>query len=204
MFEGQAYQMEKNDAEGPNAIHGFLRKTIWDVEQAGPSEAAFTTALAADAHPGYPFALAVRVTYRLDDEGLTCSFAIGNVGDKTAPVAAGFHPYFTVGSGLIDADTLHVPMASYLEFQDMIPTGRVLPVDDSPLDFRQPRPIGGVPINNCYLGPSPRLGRPGSHSAVRRAGASLAHRLDGRGIRLRRAVFRRPIARRPPPPRPRH
>ena len=99
VFEGQAYQMEKNDAEGPNAIHGFLRKTIWDVEQAGPSEAAFTTALAADAHPGYPFALAVRVTYRLDGDGLTCSFAIGNVGDKTAPVAAGFHPYFTVGSG---------------------------------------------------------------------------------------------------------
>ena len=31
----------------------------------------------------------------------------------------------------------------------MIPTGRVLPVDGSPLDFRQPRPIGGVPLTTA-------------------------------------------------------
>ena len=153
-FQGGTYQMEKNDAEGPNAIHGFLRKTLWDVEQNGPAEAAFTTAIAADDHPGYPFALAARVTYRVDREGLACSFVIGNVGDTAAPVGAGFHPYFTVGSALIDADTLHVPMASTLEYQDLVPTGKVLPVEGNKLDFRTPRTIGGVVFNDCYLGPT--------------------------------------------------
>ena len=154
-FGGRTYQMEKNDKEGPNAIHGFLRQTIWDMEQPSPDEAIFTTSLAPDAHPGYPFSLGVRVTYRLSDAGMECAFAIGNLGDSPAPVAAGFHPYFTVGSEWIDTDTLHVPFASYLEFDSvLIPTGRVLPVAGTPLDFRQPRSIGALAFNTCYLGPA--------------------------------------------------
>ena len=152
-FEGQTYQMEKNDSEGPNAIHGFLRKTIWDSEQPSDDEITFTTALAADAHPGYPFALGARVTYRLDDGGLTCAFALGNLGDAPAPVAAGFHPYFTVGSARIDADTLHLPFDSYLEYQNLLPTGRVLPVGGTEFDFRTPRAIGAAVFNTCFLGP---------------------------------------------------
>jgi len=153
-FQGQSYQMEQNDKEGPNAIHGFLRKILWDYEQPSPAEITFTTALAADAHPGYPFTLAARVTYSLTPEGLTCSFALGNLGEQPAPVAAGFHPYFTVGSSLINTDTLKLPFESYLEFDDaLIPTGRVLPVKGTTLDFRQPQSIGDTSLNTCYAYP---------------------------------------------------
>lgn len=152
-FGGQTYQMDKNDKEAPAAIHGFLRHAPWEIAHQATDEVTFVIGLAADAHPGYPFALAVRVTYRLNSDGLTCSFAMENVGDKTAPVAAGFHPYFTVGSALIDADTLHVPFGSTLEYQDLLPTGRVLPVEGTPLDFRQPHAIGDVKFNTCYLHP---------------------------------------------------
>lgn len=152
-FGGQTYQMDKNDKEVPAAIHGFLRHALWETAHQSADEVTFVIGLATDAHPGYPFALAVRVTYRLSREGLTCSFAMENVGEKAAPVAAGFHPYFTVNSALIDADTLHVPFGSTLEFQDLLPTGRVLPVDLTPLDFRQPHAIGDLKFNHCYLGP---------------------------------------------------
>jgi len=152
-FQGQTYQMDKNDSEGPNAIHGFLRKTLWDSELLSADEVTFTTALSADAHPGYPFALGARVTYRLDGGGLTCEFAVGNLGDQPAPVAAGFHPYFTVDSALIDTDMLHVPFESYLEYQNLLPTGRVLPVSGTEFDFRSPHPIGGTVLNTCYLAP---------------------------------------------------
>ena len=153
-FEGRTYQMEKNDKEGPNAIHGFLRQTLWDSEQPEANEIVFTTALAADSHPGYPFTLAALVTYRLDDGGFSCAFALGNLGDTAAPVAAGFHPYLTAGSALIDSDTLSVPCDSYLEFDDaLIPTGRVLPVEGTDFDFRQPRAVGGTVLNICYTTP---------------------------------------------------
>jgi len=153
-FEGHEYQMDKNDAEGPNAIHGFLRKVLWDSEQASEGAITFTTALAADAHPGYPFALGARVTYSLSDTGLTCAFALGNLGETPAPVGAGFHPYFTVGSALIDTNTLQVPFESYLEFDDsLLPTGRVLPARGTALDFQSARPIGGTVFNTCYADP---------------------------------------------------
>jgi len=153
-FEGQVYQMEISDKEGPNAIHGFLRHVLWESEQSTESEITFTTGLAADAHPGYPFTLAARVTYRLEGGGLTCEFALGNLGETAAPVAAGFHPYFAAGSALIDTDTLSVPSESYLEFDDaLIPTGRVLPVNETDLDFRQAHKISGTVFNTCYCSP---------------------------------------------------
>ena len=40
-----------------------------------------------------------------------------------------------------------------LEFENLIPTGRVLPVAGTPLDFRKPQTIGGTVFNTCYLHP---------------------------------------------------
>ncbi len=151
-FEGQTLQMDKNDSEGPNAIHGFVRKKIWD-SAATETEAVYTTEIGESDNPGYPFALRVRVAYSLSDTGLTVSFAIENAGKTPAPVAAGFHPYFTVGSALINADTLHLPFSSYLEYKNLVPTGRVLPVSGTPFDFQQPRPIGETVLNTCFLQP---------------------------------------------------
>jgi len=178
-FGGQTYQMDKNDKETPSAIHGFLRSTLWESEQPAPDEVTFTTNLHAGDHPGYPFALGVRVTYHLSDAGMACAFVIENTGDAPAPVAAGFHPYFTVGSALIDADTLQVPFGATLEFKDLLPTGTVLPVDGTPLDFRRPRPLGGVVFNTCYLQPQRD---PDGHLRIRLSdpatGRSLAVWLD--------------------------
>ena len=153
MFGGQTLQMDKNDTEGPNAIHGFVRKKIWETVAQSPSEAAFTTEIHESDNPGYPFALDVRVAYSVSDAGLTVSFVIGNTGRTPAPVAAGFHPYLTVGSELINADTLHVPFESYLEYQDMLPTGRVLTVEGTEYDFRQPRRVDAAVLNTCFVQP---------------------------------------------------
>ncbi|MBV9849454.1 MAG: hypothetical protein JO250_07185 [Armatimonadetes bacterium] len=153
-FEGQTYQMPLNDKESPSAIHGFLRTQMWQAKEGAVDDSViFHTELVPDQHPGYPFALSVAVTYALSDAGLTVSFTIENIGDGPAPVAAGFHPYFTAGSDHIDADTLHLPFDSYLEYDGLLPTGKVLSVDGSPYDFRQPRPIEGTAFNTCFAAP---------------------------------------------------
>jgi aldose 1-epimerase len=152
-FEGQTYQMRLNDKDGPNAIHGFLRLVAWETQEQSPSAVSFAVTLNADEHPGYPFSLRATVSYALDQQGMTCRFTIRNTGDRAAPVAAGFHPYFTVGSTGIDHDLLHLPMAATLEFENLLPTGRILPVDDTAYDFRRQRPIGATSFNTCYLNP---------------------------------------------------
>ena len=178
-FGGQTYQMEKNDKETPSAIHGFLRTVLWESEQPAPDEVTFTTNLQAGDHPGYPFALGVRVTYHLSDTGMAVAFVIENTGDTPTPVGAGFHPYFTLGSALIDTDTLQVPFGATLEFKDLLPTGKVLSVEGTPVDFRRPHPIGDVVFNTCYLQPQRD---PDGHLRIRLAdsatGRSLAVWLD--------------------------
>lgn len=153
-FNGQSHQMKKNDSEGPNAIHGFLRQTAWEIVSQNPDWVMFRTQFTANAHEGYPFALTARVTYHLDDNGLACAFDIINNGDTPAPVSAGFHPYFTAGTTLIDPDTLTLPFESYLEYANMLPTGNVLPVAGSPYDFRTSGTVGSTVFNTCFLAPT--------------------------------------------------
>ena len=154
-FGGRPHQMVINDKEGPNAIHGFLRSVRWQGQEQSEAAVTFAASLAPNEHPGYPFALNASVAYLLDAAaGMVCRFRVENAGLGPAPVAAGFHPYFTVGSETIDADTLHVPMDSTLEFDPgLLPTGRVLSVDGTPHDFRTPHSVGQTVFNTCYLHP---------------------------------------------------
>lgn len=152
-FAGQTHQMAANDKDGPNAIHGFLRLVPWQIAEQTESRITFAVAIGARDYQGYPFALEVAVTYLLDEHGLTCRATIENTGEQAAPVGAGFHPYFTVGSERIDDNLLHVPMTAILEMEQLIPTGRVLPVENTAYDFRRPRTIGTTHFNTCYLNP---------------------------------------------------
>jgi aldose 1-epimerase len=173
-FEGQTHQMVCNDHEAPGAIHGFLRLVPWEVVEQSEHSVTFAHSQTADEHPGYPFALRALLIYSIDAQGMTCRFTIHNTGDQAAPVAVGFHPYFTVGSDRIDVDRLQVPMASTLEFEDLLPTGGVLPVEGTPFDFREPRLIGDTRINTCFLNPQRdpdgllrlRLSAPDGHRAL--------------------------------------
>lgn len=154
VFDGQAYQLERNDKEGPNAIHGFVRALPWTLLRGGANEVEYEVRLdeAEYSKRGYPFSLQVRVAYKLDAEGLSCSFTIQNVGNNPAPVGVGFHPYFTVGTGLIEEAEARIPAAGYLEFNDRLtPTGRILPAAGTEWDYRRYRPISNRRFNHCYV-----------------------------------------------------
>lgn len=176
-FDGEAFQLERNDKEGPNAIHGFVRALPWNVVRAEANIAVCDIRLDAEQYgrQGYPFSLAIRVTYWLDGKGLSCSFRIQNAGTRTAPVGVGFHPYFTVGSALVDEAEAKIPAASYLEFSDqLVPTGKIIPAAGSEWDFRNFRQIGQMRFNHCYV----QLDR----DAAGMATASLRHAGNGRVI----------------------
>lgn len=153
-FEGRDYQMVKNDKESPAAIHGFLRTVMWEQTAATDEAITFATEFGKEAHIGYPFALRAKVTYHLTKIGLRCDFQVENIGADDAPVGAGFHPYFTVGSDLIDNNMLHVPFDSVIEYKNLLPTGKVLPVEKTAWDFQQPSVIGDTVFNTCYLNPT--------------------------------------------------
>jgi aldose 1-epimerase len=149
-FEGQRHEMVRNDKEGPNAIHGFVRGKLWEAGPRTPASAQFRTRIQSTDNRGYPFDLDVAVGYELLPTGLACAFVIRNAGDKPAPAAAGFHPYL-VNPGPADDMDLHAPASQVVEFDGLLPTGRVLDVPPD-LDFRAPRRIGAVRLNHCLTG----------------------------------------------------
>ncbi|CUS39142.1 putative Aldose 1-epimerase [Candidatus Nitrospira nitrosa] len=153
-FDGRTFQLECNDKEGPNAIHGFVRNLPWHIQESHPNRVAFGVRLDATtyAERGYPFSLRILVTYELNKQGLGCRFSVTNVGHKPAPVGVGFHPYFTVGTGIIDEAEAQIPGTGFLEFnQRLVPTGTIYPVQDTPWDYRRFRPIAQQRFNHCYV-----------------------------------------------------
>lgn len=151
-FGGVTHQLEPTDRGGVHAIHGFVRNLPWNVVGESAHSASFL--LEFTGAPGYPFPLEVSIVYSLEEDGLVCTTSVRNIGEGPAPVAVGFHPYFSVGSETVDGDTLTLPFDALLEFEDLIPTGRVLPVAGTALDFRDGRAIGETVIDNCFLNPT--------------------------------------------------
>lgn len=153
-FEGQTFQLECNDKEGPNAIHGFVRSMPWDIQDHSSNRVVMSVKLDAETYRprGYPFPLNITVTYELNAVGLSCAFTVKNIGDRTAPVGIGFHPYFTVGTNIIDEAETQIPGTGFLEFNErLVPTGTIYPVSDTPWDYRRFRPIARQRFNHCYV-----------------------------------------------------
>lgn len=153
-FDGKQFQLDCNDKEGPNAIHGFVRGLPWHVQDARSNKVTFEIRLDAETYVGrgYPFSLAIGVTYDLGPSGLTCAFTVKNVGQQAAPVGVGFHPYFTVGMSMIDEAEVQIPGTAYLEFNErLVPTGKILNAIGTPWDYRRFREIGRQRFNHCYV-----------------------------------------------------
>jgi galactose mutarotase-like enzyme len=100
--------------------------------------------------PGYPFVLGLSVEYRVGAGGLSVATTATNLGDGPCPYGAGAHPYLTVGTDVVDGAVLEAPGRVRIETDDQgIPVGSS-PVDDTPYDFRQARPIGELVLDTAF------------------------------------------------------
>ena len=149
-FDGEHLQLPIEEVGRNNAIHGLTRWVNWTSVEHTPERVRLTHRL----HPrsGYPFTLDLQLEYALDHSGLSVRTSARNVGQRMLPFGAGQHPYFTLGGALVDSAELRLPANSRLELDDQhrLPTGRSLPVEDSEFDFRQPRRIGSLVIDECF------------------------------------------------------
>ena len=147
-WDGTEHQLALTEPDKHNAIHGLVRWLGWRVAE----RAAGSCALACTSWPqiGYPWALDVDVRYELGDDGLTVTQQVTNRGATPAPVAAGAHPYLTVGTAIVDEAVLRVPADRWIETgEQQIPTG-VRDVNGTPYDFRRSRPIGDTKIDFTF------------------------------------------------------
>lgn len=144
-LDGKEYTLPLND--GPNSLHGGAKgfdMVVWDVVEVTPQKIVLAC-LSPDGDQGYPGNLKVTMTYELTDDN---SFVVTHEAttDRRTVVNLTHHSFFNLhGAGgppindheLMIAADFFTPVDSTL-----IPTGRLMPVEGTPMDFRRPAPIG--------------------------------------------------------------
>jgi aldose 1-epimerase len=147
-LNGQTYHLIANN--GPNTLHGgpdALDKKVWNVSpmQVSNGVAVTLSYVSKDGDQNFPGTLTTRVTYTLsDDDALRIDYEAST--DKDTVINFTNHSYFNLagnGTGLVADQLLLVNADRYTPTgPDQIPTGEVVPVEGTPLDFRQMMPIG--------------------------------------------------------------
>jgi aldose 1-epimerase len=148
-FDGNDHQVSLSEPDKHNAIHGFLRWRPWTAVDRQDSSIVMGTTLFP--MQGYPFMLEVRVTYRLDDDGLSVTTTATNIGEDAAPYACGQHPYLSPGVGLVDECTLQLGADTRIltDPERQLPTGRE-DVGGTAYDFREGRKVGHLAIDDAF------------------------------------------------------
>jgi aldose 1-epimerase len=148
-LEGERYALACNEKEA-NHLHGGnigFDKRVWTAEQIrdGSSAAVRLSYTSSDGEEGYPGELKVTVTYALDETN-QLHFNYRAETTKATPINLTNHTYWNLsgaGSGTIYEHLLFLTCSRYLPVNEqLIPTGEVLPVEGTPLDFRKQKAIG--------------------------------------------------------------
>ena len=161
VLNGRNYQLNTNNAPGGvpchlhGGQHGFHRQ-LWTIQEVKPDAVRFRYRSACG-EEGYPGNLSVTVTYQVGPgRGLTWTAEATT--DELTVVNLVHHPYWNLSGNrapTIDHHVLQLFADAYLPVNEgLIPTGEIRSVVGSPMDFRQPRVVGGegtIDYDQCWV-----------------------------------------------------
>lgn len=144
-LDGKTYQLAANDHG--NSLHGGNKgfdKVWWDVKKQSDSSLLLSYT-SKDGEEGYPGTLNVQVVYTLTaDNALKIDYTATT--DKPTPVNLTNHSYFNLSAGkdsTIENHELWINADKYTPVNDvLIPTGKIVDVKNTPMDFTTPKKIG--------------------------------------------------------------
>lgn len=144
-IDGVEYVLEKND-NGNNLHSGndYYNKRVWNVAEQSDEKVTFVLH-SPDKDQGYPGTLDMKVTYELtEDNELRLTYDA--VPDKDTIINMTNHSYFNV-DGHDSGDVLNQTITMDADYftradNESIPTGELVDVTGTPMDFRGGRRIG--------------------------------------------------------------
>lgn len=188
-LEGRTVHVSCN--EGANHAHGgrdgFDRK-VWNARIDSAANQVVFSLTSPDGDEGYPGTVAASASYRLTDDNAIEIVMRGQT-DRTTVINLVHHTYWNLAghdAGDIRAHRLRLPADFYTAIDDeLVPTGDVRSVIETPFDFRATKPVGrdldavptasgGYDHNWCVNGPAGEL----------RLCAALADPVSGRALEL--------------------
>lgn len=145
VLNGKEYRLDKNDGE--NNLHsGYAQYNLrkWEVKEIRGCGITFAI-YSPDGDQGYPGDLFVMVTYTLsDDNVLLIEYYAKPEGETVINMTN--HAYFNLNghdSGTILGHDMWIDSDAFTATGNtLIPTGKILPVLDTPMDFRIKKEVG--------------------------------------------------------------
>ena len=144
-LDGKEYYLPKNN--NGQTLHGGLQgvdMVKWRLVSRTPSSITFKHT-SPDGADGFPGNLTILLTYTLTDAG-ELDIKYEATTDRATPVNLSNHAFYNLhGSrgGTILDHVLTIPASAITPVDRyLIPTGALMPVDNTPFDFREPHAIG--------------------------------------------------------------
>lgn len=166
---GEEHQLTINN--GPNSLHGGptgFHARVWEAVQPAPTCVIFHYT-SVDGEEGFPGNLEVEMTYRLEDEINALSIEYKATTDKATIVNLTNHGFFNLAgignpSPSVMDNVVTINADFYVPIDEVsIPTGEILKVEGTPMDFRTPHTLGerinepfeqlknGSGYDHCYV-----------------------------------------------------
>ncbi|OJF77656.1 MAG: galactose mutarotase [Treponema sp. CETP13] len=156
-LNGTNFKLDKNDGE--NCLHGGhqgYNKKLWhsEITKTRRGSGVRFTRTSPDGEQGFPGNVKIEVTYLLNDKNEILMRYQAKT-DTDTPINLTNHTYFNLkgeGNGTILDHSLMLNCDSFLEIDDAgIPTGKFVPVFETPYDFNKAKIIG-ADINKTKFG----------------------------------------------------
>ena len=139
-LNGKKYELTKND--NGNTLHGgcdFYNKRMWGVKEEDDAHVVFTL-LSPDGDQGFPGEVKIEVSYTVTEEN-ELQIHYHAVPDQDTLLNMTNHSYFNLSghaSGTAWNAKVWLDADAFTETDgELIPTGKVIPVEGTPMDFRK-------------------------------------------------------------------
>jgi aldose 1-epimerase len=162
-FDGRDYRFTPN--RGKNFLHGLVHSVAWLVveprernDRRGVDPPACELECELPFAPGtprfelFPHPHVLRLTIRVVDRMVTWIYTVDNTrGLSRVPFGFGLHPWFAY-LGPREETFLSVPASHWMEAIDLLPTGRLVPIEESGRDIRTPKALASLDLDDVFWG----------------------------------------------------
>ena len=158
-FNGETYRLP--DTDNGRTLHGLISAAPFTFETPVLTDESISikTSLTIDPeHPLYavfPIANRLELTTTLESGSLTIQAKIMNLDStKRLPFGFGIHPYFNA-LGMKKDILIRVPAKGYMPANWLIPTGKIVSMEEGPADLRGLTPLDKLDLDDLWWGMEP-------------------------------------------------
>ena len=157
-FEGQTVSLEDVERKEGNKplIHGLVDDQVWQYEQPEVTDEGVSMKTRIEItkdsplYAHFPYESELTLQYTVTKDGVEVTYTAVNRGEQNMPSTFALHPYYKLLDGR-EGTRVRVPARSIMEAtEDLLPTGKLLNVEGTAYDLREPKPVKDMMFDDVW------------------------------------------------------